>query len=79
MVYALRRNQRRSLDYFRELIDRHPSRVGEVADLFRRSSGLRESIDSQSGFAEALLRTCPELFAPAADPTSPKTDGIEEE
>jgi tetratricopeptide (TPR) repeat protein len=79
MVYALKRNQRRSLDYFRELIDRHPDRVAEVADLFRRSSGLRESIDSQKGFAEALLRTCPELFAAAASPTSQETDGIEEE
>lgn len=67
MVYALTRNQARSLAYFRELIDKHPTRTAEVAGLFRRSQGLREAIDSQSGFAEALLRTCPELFAvPAA-------------
>ncbi|HEV8113407.1 MAG TPA: tetratricopeptide repeat protein [Planctomycetota bacterium] len=62
MVYALQRNQSRSLGYFRQLIDRHPAMVGEVAELFRRSQGLREAIDSQSGFAEALVRTCPELF-----------------
>lgn len=67
MVYALKRNRDRSLAYFRELMDRHPTRTAEVADLFRRSQGLREAIDSQSGFAEALLRKCPELFAaPAA-------------
>jgi len=78
MVYALQRNQRRSLDYFRELIDRHPSRVGEVADLFRRSSGLREAIDAQTGFAQALLRTCPELFA-SAIPKSQETAGSEDE
>jgi tetratricopeptide (TPR) repeat protein len=67
MVYALMRNRPRSLAYFRELIDRHPGRSAEVADLFRRSQGLRDAIDSQTGFAEALVRTCPELFAaPAA-------------
>ena len=82
MVYALTRNQKRSLAYFRELLDRHPSRTGEVADLFRRSSGLRDSIDSQPGFAEALLRTCPELFAQAAGPMPPEslgTSGYEDE
>jgi len=69
MVYALMRNQARSLAYFRELIDRHPARSSEVADLFRRSQGLRDAIDSQPGFAEALVRTCPELFAtPASRP-----------
>ena len=79
MVYALTRNRRRSLDYFRELIDRHPDRIGEVADLFRRSTGLRESIDSQPGFAEALLRTCPELFTSGEALASSGTDGIEDE
>lgn len=77
MVYALGRNRGRSLAYFRELIDRHPRRVAEVADLFRRSTGLRESIDSQSGFAEALLRTCPELFVP--EEASQQQTGSEDE
>lgn len=63
MVYALMRNRERSLAYFRELIDRHPARLGEVAELFTRSPKLRESIDDQSGFAEALVSTCPELFS----------------
>jgi tetratricopeptide (TPR) repeat protein len=82
MVYAWMRNQRRSLEYFRELLDRHPARAGEVADLFRRSPGLRESIDSQAGFAEALLRTCPELFASPAgqkEQTGMSDEGSEEE
>jgi tetratricopeptide (TPR) repeat protein len=63
MVYALMGNRSRSLGYFRELIDRHPNRVGEVADLFARSPKLRESIDSQPGFPQALLERCPEIFA----------------
>jgi hypothetical protein len=62
MVYALTGNRARSLGYFRELIDRHPQRIGEVADLFARSPKLRESIDSQPGFPEALLAHCPEIF-----------------
>lgn len=65
MVYALERNQRRALDYFRQLLDRHPTRVAEVAELFARSPKLRTSIDAQPGFAEALVRTCPELFSGA--------------
>jgi tetratricopeptide (TPR) repeat protein len=78
MVHALRRNQRRSLEYFRQLLDRHPGRAGEVADLFRRSSGLRESIDSQPGFVEALFRTCPELFAEPTTPSEQETDASED-
>lgn len=78
MVYALMRNQTRSLHYFRELIDRHPARIGEVADLFGRSPKLREAIDEQPGFPEALLKACPELFmAPitqVGDDTAPEGD-----
>lgn len=64
MVYALQGNQRRSLAYFRELLDRNPERAGEVADLFARSPKLRTAIDSRVGFAEELMKTCPELFTP---------------
>lgn len=63
MVYALTHNKRRSLHYFREMLDRHPARVGEIAELFSRSPKLRESIDAQPGFIEDLVRGCPELFA----------------
>jgi tetratricopeptide (TPR) repeat protein len=83
MVYALMRNQGRSLAYFRELLDRHPERVGEIAGLFGRSPRLREAIDAQSGFGEALVQTCPELFSCTAEPAgSPESDpegGLEEE
>jgi hypothetical protein len=78
MVHALLRNQERSLRYFRELIDRHPDMTAEAAELFRRSPGLREAIDSQAGFPEALLRKCPEFFAtPAGSP--PECDRESEE
>lgn len=63
MVHALSGNRQRSLQYFRELLDRHPRRAGEVADLFARSPKLRESIDSQPGFPEALVKVCPEIFS----------------
>ncbi|MDZ4774704.1 MAG: tetratricopeptide repeat protein [Planctomycetota bacterium] len=62
MVYALSGNQARSLAYFRELLDRHPKRTGEVADLFARSPKLREAIDQKPGFPEALVKICPEIF-----------------
>jgi tetratricopeptide (TPR) repeat protein len=63
MAYALMGDQRRSLHYFRQLLDRHTDRTGEVAELFSRSPRLRGAIDSKPGFAEALLATCPELFS----------------
>jgi len=78
MVYALMGNRTRSLGYFRELLDRHPGRAAEVASLFHRSSGLRASIDSQTGFAEALLRTCPELFVAPAEESETNVEGSEE-
>lgn len=75
MVYALAGNRTRSLAYFRELLDRHPGRAGEVADLFARSPKLRESIDSQSGFPEALVRVCPEIFVAPHTHSSPSPQG----
>ena len=77
MVYALSGNQRRSLEYFRELLDRHPTRIGEVADLFARSPKLREAIDGQVGFAQSLLGKCPELFMPSVDAPGPTDFGGE--
>jgi hypothetical protein len=61
-VYARKKRPERALAYFRELLDKHAGRVAEVAEAFARSPKLRETIDSQEGFAEALLRRCPELF-----------------
>jgi tetratricopeptide (TPR) repeat protein len=63
MVYALTRNRTRSLGYFRALLDRHTDRAAEVAELFSRSPRLREAIDAQPGFAEALVAAVPELFS----------------
>ncbi len=60
--YARLRDRRRSLAAFRELLDRHPDRRDEAAGLFGRSTKLHACIESQPGFAEALLKACPELF-----------------
>lgn len=78
MVYALMGEPKRSLAYFRELLDRHPTRVSEVADLFARSPKLRAAIDEQRGFAEELVSTCPELFSPTAPEVSDDLGGPEE-
>lgn len=75
MVYALQRNRERSLAYFRELLDKHAGRVGEVAELFARSPKLRESIDGQVGFGDQLVRTCPELFSFQANPPADLGEG----
>lgn len=66
MVYANWRRPKRSLQYFRELLDRHPGRLQEVAEAFFQSPNLRKSISSQDGFPEALASRCPELFHPEA-------------
>lgn len=79
MVYALQGNQSRSLRYFRELLDRNPERAGEVADLFARSPKLRTAIDSQAGFAESLIKTCPELFTPTAPGLNTDIEGPEDD
>src|SRR5262249_2400687 len=53
IYYAELRDPRRSLAAFRELLDRHPDRVAEIAELFLRSPKTRALIDAQPGFAEA--------------------------
>jgi hypothetical protein len=60
--YVLVGQGMRAVETFRELLDRHPKRAGDVAGLFRRAGRLRAAIDSQPGIAEALLAACPELF-----------------
>jgi tetratricopeptide (TPR) repeat protein len=67
MYYAHLRDQERSLAAFRRLLDLHPDRAIDVAGFFARSQRLRVLIESQRGFPERLLATCPELFqAPSA-------------
>jgi tetratricopeptide (TPR) repeat protein len=60
--YARLRDRRRSIQAFRGLLDRHPERTGEAAAYFARATKLHACIESQPGFAEALLQACPELF-----------------
>ncbi len=76
--YAELRDPQRSLRAFRELLDRHPARMSDVAELFLRSPRTRALIDRQPGFAEALLRTCPELFLKPASGDEPAPSGEEE-
>jgi tetratricopeptide (TPR) repeat protein len=71
LYYAELRQQARSLSAFRDLLERHPGRTAEVAELFLGSPRTRAVIDRQPGFAEALLRTCPALFTPG-DAGSPE-------
>jgi tetratricopeptide (TPR) repeat protein len=62
MYYAHLLQRERSIAAFRELLDRHPESVGEVAGFFAGSPKLRATIDAQDGFAVQLMNTCPELF-----------------
>ena len=60
--YARLRQPARAIEAFQTLIQRHPDRSGEIAGFFARSDELRACIDSQPGFAEALVSACPALF-----------------
>jgi hypothetical protein len=51
---------------FRELLDRHSDRIGDVIELFAGANAeLRAAIDSQPELALGLLQECPELFQPS--------------
>jgi len=67
VAYANLGDRERSLDYFRRLLDAHPGHVAVVAQTFADTPDLREVIDSQEGFPEALLERCPELFCGHTD------------
>ena len=72
MYYAHLREPQRSLRAFRDLLDRHPERAAQVAQFFADSPRLRAVIDSQRGFGDRLLKTCPELFRrPSEEQASP--------
>ena len=62
VLRALMRDQERSLASFRRLLDLYPDRLPEILTLFAESDPLQQTIESQDGFAEKLLATCPELF-----------------
>jgi tetratricopeptide (TPR) repeat protein len=67
LQYAQLRDQRRSLGYFRRLLDRHPARVDDVARLVATAKNLQRAFEEQPGFAEKLVATCPELFDAPGD------------
>ncbi len=62
VMYAQLRDQRRSVDYFRQLLDRHPQRREAVLQLFTAAKGLHQAIDEQPGFGARIVAACPELF-----------------
>jgi len=62
VLYAQMRDRRRSLYYFRRLLDRHPDKLEDTVRLFASAKRLQQAIDDQVGFGEQLLATCPELF-----------------
>ncbi|MAG62357.1 hypothetical protein CMO84_02410 [Candidatus Woesearchaeota archaeon] len=70
LAYAYAGDQQRSLDYFRQLLDLHPDRVTDVAQVVGETDQLRTAIDSQPGFLEAFFARCPELFGQ----TNPQDD-----
>jgi len=73
MYWADLRRPARSLRAFREMLDRHPDRLADILRLFMGAPKMRAVIDRQPGFAEELLRTCPELFQAPAGPTGGAT------
>lgn len=66
VLYAQMRDRRRSLCYFRRLLDRHPDKLDDVVRLFSTAKRLQQAIDEQPGFGEELLASCPELFEGSA-------------
>ncbi|MEO6709604.1 MAG: hypothetical protein ABI054_02975 [Planctomycetota bacterium] len=62
LEYALLGRAERSLSAMRSLLDRHPGRAREVADMILKSKSLQGAIESLPGYGESLLTTCPELF-----------------
>lgn len=71
LCYAHLERPARAIEAFRSMLDRHPGRRSELAQFFARSPKLRVCIDSQPGFAEALLARCPELFSNPAEGARP--------
>ncbi|HIF40105.1 MAG TPA: tetratricopeptide repeat protein [Planctomycetes bacterium] len=80
LAYAYTGDRQRSLDYFRQLLDLHPDRATDVAQVVGETDQLRTAINSQPGFLEAFFTRCPELFgqpSPQDDsrPGSESSDG----
>lgn len=76
VCYAHLRDAGRSVASFRDVLDRHPGRVTEVAELFAGSTEeLRAIIQSQPRLIEGLVASCPELFEAADQQGTPGSPG----
>jgi len=62
LEYALLGRAERSLASFRLLLDRHPNRAREVAELILKSKSLQTAMETLPGYGQSLLESCPELF-----------------
>lgn len=67
MYYAHMGDVARSVQAFRELLDRHPERRLGIQRMFLQAPQLHAAIEMRAGFGEALIHGCPELFAEAVD------------
>jgi tetratricopeptide (TPR) repeat protein len=67
LCYAHLGAPERAIDSFRTMLDRHPDRASDLAGFLAASPGLRNEVESQPGFAEALVARCPELFQSITD------------
>jgi tetratricopeptide (TPR) repeat protein len=78
VLYAILRDRRRSLGYFRRLLDRHPDKVDDVARLFATAKNFQQAIDEQPGFGEQLVASVPELFGGSSGQAKTGSTGTEE-
>lgn len=62
LQYALLGDQKRSLQYFRRLIDRHSDQLQDIVRAFSSSPRLQAAVEGKRGFAQSLMSACPELF-----------------
>lgn len=70
LAHALAGRQQRAINALRTLLDRHPAQRAEIVQTIGSAEELRRAVDSQPGFAEAMLVQLPELFQSA------KTDDV---
>ncbi len=66
----------RAVASLRGLLDRHPERAGYVGELISQSETMRQALETDAPFAQALLRACPEFFA--TDAHGPTTASMSE-
>lgn len=81
LYYAHAGDVARSVQAFRELLDRHPRRQASIRSMFLDAPRLHAAIELRPGFGDALVAACPELFDEDKDPsrTPRPLGGCEEE